>query len=222
MVGPWFFVFLFTVSYLGVIVISEYFYRKYLFNPEYSRKVAHSVASISSLLFLVAFDSYWYVFWLTVIFFTIFYVGRQKRVIRSFDSVGRKTAGTYLLPVAIFILFVISEYTGTTLYFVLSVLIVGVSDPLAGFFGTFYEKSSSKLVILGYNFDKTPVGSLAFLLSSLVISYLVLQFFSYTGTELLLLTMLVSLVATITELVSRNGTDNLTVPIMVSLLIYFF
>jgi phytol kinase len=211
----------FLLAYLGVIALMELLHRRYDIGAEITRKIAHTSATISSLLFLLAFDSYWYVLILGIIFFVIFYIGRRYNILKSLESVGRKTSGTYLLPLSVFIVFLISQKLDNQMFFILPILIVGISDPLAGYFGYAYQHKTQKIILLGLAFDKTILGSMVFLASSFIVSLLVLIAFGFSGQTLLISTILVTITSTFVEMISERGFDNLTVPLAVMALLYF-
>lgn len=210
----------FLLAYLGVIALMEVLHRRYDIGAEITRKIAHTSATISSLLFLLAFDSYWYVLVLGIIFFVIFYLGRRYNVLKSLEAVGRKTSGTYLLPLSVFIVFLISQKLDNQMFFILPILIVGISDPLAGYFGYAYQHKTQKIVLLGLSFDKTILGSLVFLGSSFIVSLFVLIAYGFNGQALFIMTLLVTITATFVEMISERGFDNLTVPLAVMALLY--
>jgi phytol kinase len=199
----------------------ELLYRRYDVGAEITRKIAHTSATISSLLFLLAFDSYWYVLVLGIIFFVIFYVGRRYNILKSLESVGRRTSGTYLLPLSVFIVFLISQKLDNQMFFILPILIVGISDPLAGYFGYAYQHKTQKIFLLGLAFDKTILGSTVFLGSSFIVSLLVLIAYGFSGQALAFATILVTITSTFVEMISERGFDNLTVPLAVMALLYF-
>ncbi len=211
----------FLLAYIGVIALMEYLHRYYGVKAEYTRKMAHASATISSLLFLVAFDSYWYVFVLGIIFFIIFYFGRKYNILQSLESVGRKTSGTYILPMSVFLIFLISQKLGSQLFFILPVLIVGISDPLAAYVGNAYSSQSNGVLFLGRRFNKTILGTTAFMISALMVSLAVLFVYEYTGYPLLFLSFGVAIVAAFVEMISEGGLDNITVPLAVIALLYF-
>ncbi len=211
----------FLLAYVCVILIMELLHRKWGIKAEYTRKIAHAGATLSSLLFLLVFDSWWYVLALGAIFFVVFFIGRQYKIFKSLDSVSRKTSGTYLLPLAVFLVFFIAKQANNQMFFILPILIVGISDPLAGFFGSTYEHKTSKIKFFKWNFEKTFLGSLVFLTSSSLISLSVLSHYGFSGNELLLMTLWVTLIATTTEMLSEHGFDNITVPMAVVALLYF-
>lgn len=220
MANQFLFVLLFTAAYVMVILASELYYRRFSVNPEYTRKIAHTLASLSSLLFLPAFDSFLYVLLLAFIFFLIFFFGRKFGWIRSFDSVGRKTAGTYLLPLGVFLLFFIAEMADNPIHFILPVLILGISDPLAGFIGTKYKANTHGVVLFGRKFNKTWLGTYVFFISALFITIPVLFWFGITGAPLFFFSLIVALSAAAVEAISEGGIDNISVPLVVSFLLF--
>lgn len=88
--------------------------------------------------------------------------------------------------------------------FRISLLVLGFADSIACISGT--QIQSKQLV-----FKKTVIGSLSFLF----ISFLIIYYF----TNVFTLSIYVSIVATVTELVSPYGTDNLFLPIVVGSLL---
>jgi phytol kinase len=210
----------FLIAYCGVIITMEYLHRYQDVHAETTRKMAHTLATVSSLLFLLAFDSYGYVLILAIIFFLIFFIGRKYKILRSMEPEGRRTSGTYLLPLSIFLVFVISQQLNNHLYFALPVLIVGISDPLAGYFGFHYRHKTRKIDILGYSFEKTVLGTQVFFSSAFVVSLGVLYFFDFPGIQMFLIALIVAAWAASVEMVSERGYDNITVPIAVIGLLY--
>ena len=211
---------LFVVGFILIIIFNEYLFRKYNLKPEYSRKIAHILACLSSLLFLFSFNSHWNVLFLGLLFFIILYLGKKFNKTKSIDNVKRKTIGSYILPISIYILFFISKKLENNIYFVLPLLILGVSDPLAGFFGTFYENKTKKIIFLNTTFNKTILGSVVFLISSFLISIITLYLFDFEISKTLNISLIIALFATLTEIVSSKGIDNISVPLVTTLIIY--
>ncbi len=210
----------FAIGFLGLIFFSEFLYSKFDIQAEITRKLAHITSTLFSLVFLTTFQSYWYVVILGIIFFLLLYIGKKFNIFKSIFSVRRSTAGSYLLPISICLLFIISKENNNNLLFVLPILTLGISDPLAGIFGTVYKKRTRKIVLLKHEFYKTIIGSSVFLLSSFSMSIVVLAFFAFTGIQLILLSLCIAILATFIELISSNGLDNITVPLSVCLVLY--
>jgi len=210
---------LFFVGFCCIIYGAEYLHRHYTIYPEYTRKMAHSLATLSSLIFIITIKSHWYILMLGIFFFLLLLVAKRKRLFKSIDAVDRKTEGSYLLPISIYLVFYISRSYDNNLIFILPILLLGISDPLAGLIGTYYRNRIKKITLFNYHLDKTILGSSVFFISTLIISLLTLYFYDYELSKLLFPSILIALVTTITELLSPYGTDNLTVPLITVLLL---
>jgi len=187
---------LFVVVFLCLIFICELLYRKFQLKAETTRKIAHTLSSLFSLAFLYTFQSYTYVIILGIVFFLLLSVGKRYQFFKSIDAVQRKTAGSYLLPVSICSLFVISKESGNQLLFVLPILVLGISDPLASIIGTTYKRRTRNIRILNQKLEKTYLGSAVFAASTLSIAMIVLPLYNYSGASLIGLSLLIGFFAT--------------------------
>jgi phytol kinase len=158
---------------------------------------------------------------LGVIFFFVLFIGKRYNLFKSIYSIKRKSAGSYLLLASISLLFFISKEADNSLLFILPLLILAISDPLACIFGTWYQHKTRKIILFKREYDKTILGSSVFFISALVISITVLTFFSFTLTQIIIWSILLAALGTFIEIVSLNGTDNLTVPLVICLVLYF-
>jgi phytol kinase len=210
---------LFFIGFFCIIYLSEYLHSHFNINPEYTRKLAHSFATLSSLIFLVAIESHWYILILGLFFFLLLLASNRKKLFRSIHGVNRNTAGSYLLPVAVYSVFFISQSTSNSLLFILPILLLGISDPLAGLAGYHYRHRINRITIFKHKLDKTILGSTMFFVSSLVISLITLHLFDYAFPKFVLFSLFIAVVTTVTELLSPYGTDNLTVPLITVLLL---
>ncbi len=211
---------LFIVVFLFLIFICEFLYRKFNLKAEITRKIAHISASLFSLVFLYTFQSYLYVIILGTLFFLLLFIGKRYQFFKSIDAVQRKTAGSYLLPVSICLLFVISKESGNQLFFVLPILVLSLSDPLASIAGTAYKHRTRNIQIFNRKLDKTYLGSMVFAAFTLIITLIVLFLYNFSGIHLVGLSIIIALSATVVEMFSCNGLDNLTVPHFILLLLY--
>jgi dolichol kinase len=144
--------------------------------------------------------------------FLILYIGNKKSLLNSICSVDRKTCGAYLLPVSIGVTYYISIWwLQNNLFFILPIVILAISDPLAYYFGTVYK---SKRIKSG----KTAIGTLAFFLSTFIICSLIFWFQS-AEIKNIGIALCISVVVSVIELISPNGTDNLTIPLSVIVLL---
>ena len=215
------FTFLFIIGYLSFLFFIEKYYKARNIKSEYTRKFAHVFATISSLSFVLIFHSHWYILIIGIIFFLLLFIGKRKNKFNSIDSVKRDTSGSYLLPIVIYVLFLIYTTFDNSLYYVLPMLILGISDPIAGLSGTYYKSKTKEIKILTYNLNKTYLGSSLFFISTLFVSFFTLYFYNFSLEKIIFLTLILSFVNTIVEMISSKGLDNFTVPIVSFIILYY-
>lgn len=217
MISQLFYSGLFIVLFIFLIIISEYAYRRYKLNPEITRKASHIASGILSLSFTTIFDSHFFVLIPGIIFLVVLYIARKRKLFPSIDQVDRETSGSYLLPLSIYLVFLIGEIGGSPVFFILPVLIISLSDPIAAYSGSSIQRNNRTIALHGFSTSKTVVGSVAFLVSTFIISLVTLYFYNVHHTEMIKISIVVSVIATAVEMLSIKGSDNLTVPIIVAL-----
>ncbi|SCD20924.1 phosphatidate cytidylyltransferase [Proteiniphilum saccharofermentans] len=205
------------------LIINELIYRRLDLEGELTRKFAHLAATLATLPFPYIFPSHWYVLVLALIFGLFLFVTWRSRRLGSIHSIKRKSWGSYLLPLSIYLTFLISDLTSNKFIYILPILILAVCDPLAAIFGINIKKMNGQIKIFGKPIQKTWVGSGTFFVLSFMISLIAL----YLHLELLnlktfWLAMTVATAGTFAELVSWRGADNLTVPLSVVLVLLLF
>jgi phytol kinase len=220
MIGQIIFTFLLFCGFMGILVLSELIYKKFNLQTETTRKMSHIVATLSCLLLLVTIESHWYILVLGVFFFLLLYIGKKNGLFKSINAVERKTGGSYLLPVAIYISFLVYDILDNSLYFVLPVVLLAICDALAGLVGIQFKEKTSNIVLFGQKLQKTYLGSLTFLLSSIVICLVILGLYGYSLPNMIFWTCIIALVTTLTEMFSSRGLDNLTIPLVTILLLW--
>lgn len=182
--------------------------RQLLLSANVTRKVTHIGAALiaaASPLFLSPI-----VIILSCIFFAgMLFFGRHSVLFSSIQDVKRNTLGAVFLPLGEAISAIAFLPQGIR-EFQFGVLVMGISDALAGLIGERFGKH--QVTILGTR--KSIEGSLAFFLSTLFITFL---FFPMLGYPLILIPLLLTFV----ELVLGNGFDNLALPIIGALLLKY-
>jgi dolichol kinase len=174
---------------------------------EHTRKIAHSLSTLLCLSVPVFFSSHWYALLFVVGSFFILYIGKRKQFLNSIHSVERKTYGAFLLPVSIGIAYYVSVWQQDNTFFILPVIILAISDPLASYFGTTFKSKVIKS-------NKTLIGTLAFFLSTLIICNALLLH-QPADLKMIGITFVISIIVSAIELISPNGSDNLTIPLSV-------
>lgn len=216
-----------TVIYLIAIslllIFNELIYRRLGLKGEFTRKFAHLTATLSTITFPYLFDSHWYVFIMASAFSLVLLVTQLRKKLSSIHNIDRKSAGSYLLPVAIYVTFLISEIFEEKFLYILPMLILAVSDPLAGIIGLNLRNGNHKIRIGRYKSNKTVLGSVSFLISSLIITLIALYFHKMVfDLKTFWLAIGISLLTTGVELFSWHGTDNLSIPLSVLFILILF
>lgn len=219
----WLLTLAFLLGIVLLLVVNELIYRRLKVQGELTRKLAHFTATISTLSFPFLFSSHWYVLFLAVFFFLILLISKKGTKLNSINDIERESAGSYLLTIAIYITFLFADLMESRLLFNLPILILAISDPIAGITGQGVKTGNRKIAVLGMRTEKTIAGSMAFFITSLIICIITLFFYTTVlDTRVLILSLLIALVSTNVELLSQKGIDNLTVPLAVIALIILF
>jgi phosphatidate cytidylyltransferase len=195
---------LFCAGYLLLLAFCELLHKKGL-DAEYTRKLAHTVSTLSCLLFPVLFSSPWYVFILMSIAFCILFFGYHAKKFVSINAVNRETYGSFLLPVSIGITYYLSLFFRNQLLFTLPILILAISDSLACVCGKIFKSKNLRP-------HKTVIGTSVFFLSTFVISNCLLYSQSLELKNAWI-ALGISVVTSAVELISSKGSDNLTIPL---------
>jgi|SRR3990167_5868735 len=187
-----------SISSLGLIAIFsifEVFSRKYNWNPEEMRRIAHIFGAMfgvgiglyfSKTIFIIA----------AVSFIGLMAFSRRKHIFNHIHKVSRKTYGEELLPLGLLAAYLIGN--ADPQIFVPAFLITGISDPISGFV---INKTRNRL----FSF-------LSFVASSAI---LLLIFTPLNLPIILAIALLIGIV----EQLFTYGADNLMVPIAVALIL---
>jgi phytol kinase len=214
---------IFLVAFLLLLVFNELVYRRLNLNGELTRKFAHFSGTLSTITFPYLFTNHWYVFSLALIFFALLFISRNYSYLKSIHDIKRISVGSYLLPVAIYITFLVSLKVGEVLLFILPIMVLAISDPMAGMMGINLKQYNHKVRIGGYTLQKTWLGSASFFISCFFISIIGLYFYyDVFYFKVFWLSCLVALTGTITEMLSWKGTDNLFIPLSVLAVLAMF
>ena len=203
-----------VVSYVFIIVVillAKIVEKK---GKEASRKFIHIILSNWWFIAMYFFD---HVIWASIVplsFVLINYVSYQKDWIKVMEREEKqKNLGTVYYAISLFILCIISfGILKDPRIGLVGILVMGYGDGLAALIG---QTIQSKEYKIGKNTKKTIAGSITmFCVTAILISFFLIHTpFWY------LKVVIASLAITLLEAVSIKGTDNLTVPIMTSLIV---
>lgn len=209
-----------SACFLGLFGLSELIHRTTSTKVEHTRKFVHFGTGVLTLMFPVFLTSSWSVLLLCGSFAVILLLSLKYQFLPSINAIDRKSHGSILYPVAVYSSFLLYEYHDNNLmFFYAPILILAISDPMAALFGKRWPNGK---FTIGKD-TKTLVGCSAFIVSAfLVLIGLSILFGQQISFNLCYQLLLVSIGAAFVEALSGKGTDNLTIPLSVVVLLSLF
>lgn len=207
--------FLISIFFVSIIIfMSETLFKKNKLDSSIIRKLVHILIGVATSFSPFIFNSNLLPICLALTFILINYLALNNNFMNSIHSIRRKSYGTTFFPLSFLILSIFFWEYKT--YFLLSFMILSFSDPIASIIGeniknprTFYLISDRKSI----------EGSITFFIVSIIILFF--------GSSLLLtlslpskifFSVFIAIGATIAEMCSSKGSDNISVPIISILL----
>ena len=191
--------FLYCIMFLSLIFLIELIVRKGLLQTAVSRRLAHIASGFFSIIMFSRVRPSVYLTF-TVLLILVIAFSYTKHILKSVHNVDRKTHGEIYLPVGIAITYLISN--GHSNIFVPAILILTLSDVVSGIISDWRDKGRAS----GW-------GSVGFFITTLLI-------LSRYGLSPLS-TVSIAFILTTLERISPYGSDNLTIPIAASLLLFY-
>jgi len=193
-----------------ILIYAEWLSRAKQIHAELTRKLVH-VAVGTFVAFWPFFLSWRWIEVLSIAFFIVISVSIRWNVFRSIHAVKRNMNGELLFAIVIGLLAAISTNKWV---FTASMLHLSIADGLAAVIGLGWGDTNSYKV---FGKTKSIAGSAAFFVCSLMILF---AYWMFAGSSTSLLTVLwLPLVATATENLAVNGTDNLVMPMVIALVL---
>ncbi|MBL7748983.1 MAG: phosphatidate cytidylyltransferase [Chitinophagaceae bacterium] len=183
---------------------------------EQSRKFLHVAGGFMCLLFPGCFTSHWWVLGLTAVAFIILLITYKRKLLPQVHETKRSSVGSVLFPIPIYACFLIAELQQDDLFFYLPVSLLAISDTAAETGGALWGDRSIKF----FNGQKTLAGSFCFLVTAILVSIGWLYIgFHLPLADAILAGLAISIAATIAELLTLHGWDNLSIPAVTILLL---
>lgn len=215
--------FIYLVGIILLLAFNEINYRRFKLQGEVTRKFAHFAATLATVPFPYIFPSHWYILVLALLFFAALFITQYSKQLKSIHDIQRKSIGSYLLPLSIYTTFLISSLMENKFIYILPMLILAVCDPMAAILGINLKAYNGRIKLFGHKLDKTWLGSGAFFATSFIISLIALYFhWELFSLKTFWLALTVAIVSTLAELISWRGSDNLTIPLSVLLVLVLF
>jgi phytol kinase len=195
--------------FLAVIGAVELITRRGYLEAETARKSIHVCGGLGCLLFPLLVSSWITVLSLALIFAALLYIGENRKMLKALSKVERKSCGSLLFPIAILVIFILSD--GRLWLYVSSLLVLVLADTAAALAGT---RFGSVFYNAGHGEKKSLEGTVIFGIVGFLSVFLPLLTLSDIPPVTCLLTaLLMALLLAGLEAVSIGGTDNLLVPL---------
>ncbi|WP_312192335.1 phosphatidate cytidylyltransferase [Sphingobacterium sp.] len=201
-----------ALLFLSLFVLSEILYHRFRIKAEYSRKLSHIGTGLICLLFPILLHSHWSVLTLCATFTLLLLLSIKFNLLQSIHAVDRKSVGSLMYPAAVYLCFLFQSYQENALiFYYLPLLILAICDPLAALSGKKWPFGPYR--VLGAK--KTLLGSIVFFLAAVVINLLLWELMHDLpwDAQQLMIIAIIALATTLAEALSRDGYDNLTIPI---------
>jgi phytol kinase len=178
-------------------------------STETSRKFLHVSGGFLALSSPLFFTSHWWVLMLCSLAFLLLLFTYIKHWLPSIHQTRRKSIGSVIYPIPIYLCFLIASQKNNTLLFYLPISLLTISDTIAELGGRRWGTASGSLM----NSQKTVAGSISFAISALVISIAWQMKSNDSLVQISFISLMITVIATVTEMVSTRGLDNITVPL---------
>ncbi len=199
-----------------IIGISTILQKAKLIGDEGARKFIHIGVSnwwILAMYFFNDDNAVWFAMIVPFTFIILNYISYRTNLLKAMERGGKGNLGTVYFPISLLILVALTfgvlenPFIGAV-----GILVMGYGDGLAAVIGKAYGKH--KLA-----FGKSIEGSITMFIASFIVVFLVSSFTQSVQVSLIL-ALGVSALATIVELITPKGLDNLSVPLSTSLIFY--
>lgn len=196
-----------------VFILSKFMTKK---GEEISRKFIHIALSNIWFIYCLLIDELLIACILPAAFIVINSLSYKFKIFKTMEREENDGFGTIYYAISILLVTIFSYLQTNPMIGMAGMLIMGYGDGFAAIVGK--KIKSKEYNILGTT--KTIAGSTTMLIFSLLISCIV---FYIMGMEYFIFkAFITAIVATILEAISVKGLDNITVPIMITVLTYLF
>jgi len=201
-----------VAGYVTVLGLTELARRRLALDGQVTRRIAHVAGATFSLALPALFDSTVPVLAVGAGFALLLGLTRRRGRLASIHDISRTTWGAELFPVGIAAAFLITD--GRAPAYPAAILALAWADPLAAIVGSRWSRHPFR--VLGD--VRSGEGSLAMVATAAICGAAVASLELPLG-DAVLIGSLIGLVAGLVEAVSPRGSDNLTVPVAVAVVV---
>lgn len=183
---------------------------------EASRKFIHILLSNIWIIYCIFIDILWVAAILPAVFIVINSLSYKFKIFKTMEREQNDGFGTIYYAISILLVTIFSYLQADPMIGAAGMLIMGYGDGLAAVVGKRFRSKEYKI----FGATKTIAGSITMYVVSLIISCIV---FYIMGMEYFIIkAFITAIIAALLEAVSVKGLDNISVPIMVTVLTYLF
>lgn len=213
----------------GMLLIVEAIRRWRNYSTEFTRKLVHIGAGMWIWVILLLFDHWQFAIIPTATFIIFNYIFLRYRIFSAMDPKEGATPGTVYFAISCTLLLFIFHTgweqgfpRGYEYYAMAGIMAMTWGDAFAAIIGKRFGKHSYR-VPGGKKHRRTLEGSLAGFVFTFAAVSITLAIMSPLTLPLILIGGLIAaIVATLLEAISPSGSDNLTVPIAVAIVVFWF
>jgi phytol kinase len=200
---------IFLFSFLLLVAFAHCLYHYFHLPGETSRKFLHVSGGLLALAAPLFIHSHWWILLLCSAAFAFLLFTFLKSYLPSVHRTQRRSIGSVLFPIPVYICFLAAQKMEYSLLFYLPVSYLTLSDSVAQWGGVRWGGKTRQFM----KKQKSAAGSISFALCSLLIGAAWSMAFHIALPRAIILCLVTTLVATVAELFSLRGLDNLTVPL---------
>lgn len=202
-----------SIAYIFLIIFISSLVSKN--HSEISRKIVHIGVCNWWIIVIIFFENVWLASIVPLLFCIINYISYKKDIFKSMERDDKKSLGTVYYAISCLVLTLISFlWFNNKMYAGIGLFAMGYGDGLAALIGQKFKSKEYKV----FGCKKTVLGSVTmFVVTFIAISVLLAAYNKFSIIPVLGL----SAFATFVEAFSMYGIDNLTVPILTTILAYF-
>ena len=208
------------LAFILLVVIAHLLHTKLHVPVDSSRKFLHISGGMLALCMPLLLPTHWWVLGLCLLAFFLLLFTYLLNYLQGIHGTKRKSIGSIIFPVPVYICFLCSEIWNSNLLFYLPICLLTIADPIAEWGG----KKWGHLTKSFFNHQKTLAGTICFAIAAFVLSISITSAYNRSLIGVLMISIAVPVVSGLSELISLKGWDNITVPLssLLILLLMFF
>jgi len=208
------------LAFILLVVIAHLLHTKLHVPVDSSRKFLHISGGMLALCMPLLLPTHWWVLGLCLLAFFLLLFTYLLNYLQGIHGTKRKSIGSIIFPVPVYICFLCSEIWNSNLLFYLPICLLTIADPIAEWGG----KKWGHLTKSFFNHQKTLAGTICFAIAAFVLSISITSAYNRSLIGILMISIAVPVVSGLSELISLKGWDNITVPLssLLILLLMFF